>query len=164
MELVNPGIGLIFWMVVSFSIVLFILGRYAWRPILYSLKERERSIDEALGSADKAREEIKELKASNEKLLEEARLEQDKILKNARETSDRIIDDSKHKAKEETNRILETAREQIENERSAAMSELIKEIASVSIEIAEKILEKELKSPENQKKHIEELVDKIKFN
>ncbi|MCF8304551.1 MAG: F0F1 ATP synthase subunit B [Bacteroidales bacterium] len=164
MELVNPGFGLIFWMIVSFGIVLIILGKYAWRPILNSLRERERSIDEALLSADKAREEMKELKANNEKLLEQAREEQDKILKNARETSDKIIEDSRNKANEEANRILETAREQIKNERQAAMSELKKQIASISIEIAEKILIKELQSPENQKKHIEELVEKIKIN
>jgi len=123
MELVQPALGLVFWMLVSFLIVLFILGKFAWKPILKALKERETSIEDALRSADKAREAMENLKADNEKLLNEARAERERMLREARDTKDAIINEAKGKATTEANRLLQMAREAITNEKLAAITE-----------------------------------------
>ncbi len=164
MELVNPGLGLIFWMALSFGIVLFILGKFAWKPIMNALKEREDSIDEALHAADKAREEMNELIAGNEQLLRKAKNERDEILKQARKIKNNIIDEAKEKANDEANRIIENAKESIHYEKMAAITELKNQIASLSIEIAEKILKEELSKEGRQKELIETLLKDIKFN
>ncbi len=111
MELIQPGIGLIFWMLLAFSILLWLLGKFAWKPIMKSLKEREDKIDDALHAADKAREDMKKLKFSNEKLLNEAKEERDAILRDARKVKEKIIEDARDKANEEANRIVENAKE-----------------------------------------------------
>src|SRR6185436_10424483 len=128
MKLVTPDIGLLFWMLVSFSIVLFLLKKYAWKPILKSLKERETSIADALNSAKQAKEEMASLKADNEKLLAQARAERDLIIMEARS-----------KATVEADRLLQVAREGIRNEKVAAINELKNQVAALSLEIAEKI-------------------------
>ena len=109
MELIKPGIGLLFWMTLSFSIVLFILAKYAWKPILKSLKDRDNSIAEALNAAEKARTEIDQLKSDNEKIMQEARNERDKLLAEAREIKDSIVNDAKDKAKAEATKLLAQA-------------------------------------------------------
>lgn len=164
MELVNPGIGLIFWMSLAFGIVLWILAKYAWKPILKSLKEREDSIDSALHEADKARMEMKELKFSNEQLLRDAKDERDALLRQAREIKEKLIAEARLKANMEANRVIESARETIENEKMAAMVELKNQIARLSIEIAEKILEREFGDRENQKEYIFQMINKTKLN
>ena len=164
MELIQPGIGLIFWMTLSFLIVIFILKKFAWKPILNGLKEREKSIDEALNAAEKAREEMKNLKSDNEKLLQEAKEERDNILRDARKVKDSIILEAKEKAQVEANRIVEGAMVTIENEKNAAVHELKNQIATLSIEIATKILKEELKVKGKQKELIDKLVSEIKFN
>ena len=164
MELVQPGIGLIFWMTLSFLIVIFILKKYAWKPILNGLKEREKSIDEALNAAEEAREAMKNLKADNEKLLQEAKEERDNILRDARKMKENIITEAKEKAQVEANKIVEGALVTIENEKNAAVHELKNQIATLSIEIAEKILKEELKTKGKQKELIDKLVSEIKFN
>ncbi len=164
MELIHPGIGLIFWMTLSFLIVIFILKKYAWKPILNGLKEREKSIDEALNAAEEAREAMKNLKADNEKLLQEAKEERDNILRDARKMKDNIITEAKEKAQIEANKIVEGALVTIENEKNAAVHELKNQIATLSIEIAEKILKEELKTKGKQKELIDKLVSEIKFN
>ena len=164
MELVQPGLGLIFWMTLSFAIVIWILGKYAWRPIMKSLKEREDSIDEALHAADKAREEMKQLQVDNEKLLQQAKEERDAILREARKVKDKIIEDARVKANEESNRIVENARERIENEKMAAMTDLKNQIANLSIEIAEKILKEELSDEKKQKDYLRKLINEVHFN
>ena len=121
MELVNPGIGLIVWMTLAFLAILYILGKYAWGPIMKSLKERESTIHDALNSAEKAKEEMKKLKFSNEQLLQEAKNERDAILAAARKIKESIIEESKLKATEEANRIIISAKESIENEKMAAI-------------------------------------------
>ena len=113
MELVQPGLGLIFWMTISFSILIFILAKFAWKPIMKGLKEREDSIDQALHAADKAREEMKQLQFSNEQLLKEAKEERDNILRDARHVKENIIEEARVKANEEANRIIENAKESI---------------------------------------------------
>lgn len=164
MEIVSPGIGLIIWMTISFAALIFILRRYAWKPILKSLHDREATIDEALNQANKAREEMKNLKADNEKLLKEAQEERNVILRDARKVKDAIIEEAKIKANEEANNIVENAKERIENEKMAAMTDLKNQIASISIEVAEKILERELAAENKQEDYIKTLIEKTKLN
>jgi F-type H+-transporting ATPase subunit b len=164
MELVQPAFGLVFWMLVSFLIVLFILGKFAWKPILKALKERETSIEEALRSADKAREAMENLKADNEKLLSEARAERELMLREARDTKDAIINEAKGKATTEANRLLQMAREAINNEKQAAITELKNQVATLSIEIAEKILREQLKDSAKQKELAEKYLKEVKMN
>jgi len=164
MELVQPGIGLIVWMTLAFLVLMFILGKYAWKPIMKALKEREGSIHEALDAANKARKEMENLRFSNELLLKEAKDERDKILAEARKIKDSIIEESKGKAIEETNRILANARETIQNEKQAVLSELRDQLTGFSLEIARKILKRELSEPVKQEEFVKELLKDIKFN
>jgi F-type H+-transporting ATPase subunit b len=164
MELVSPGIGLIFWMTLIFALLIFILGKFAWKPIMKALREREGFIEESLHAADKAKEEMKELKFSNEKLLQEAKEERDAILREARKIKDSIIDEAKLKANEEADRIVENAKVRIENEKMAAMTDLKNQIATASINIAERILERELSEKDKQEKYVKQLIDKAKLN
>ena len=164
MELITPGLGLVFWMVLSFSVILFILKKFAWKPILKALKERENTIDTALKSADKAREEMEHLKADNEKIIKEAKNVRDNLLKEARQVKDKIISEAKQKANSEANIIIADAKRQIENEKEAALDEIKNQIAGFSVEIAEKILKKKLEKTKDQKDLINELIDEIKIN
>ncbi len=164
MGLITPDFGLVVWMLVSFSIVLFILGKFAWKPILKGLKDREDSIQEALDTAQKARQEMDALKSSNEELLQEARLERDKILKEAREIKDSMVTEAKDTAKSEADKIISSARETIENEKLAAITELKNSVATLSIEIAEKILREELSSEDKQKALVTNLLDDVNLN
>lgn len=164
MGIVTPEIGLIFWMTLAFGILLFILTKFAWKPILASLHEREKTIEESLHQADKARDEMKSLKAHNEELLKQAKEERDAILKDARNIRDSIIEESKDKANLEFNRIIESAKESIHFEKMSAITELKNQIATLSIDIAEKILKEELTNKDAQKKHIDKMIDKINFN
>lgn len=164
MEIVSPGIGLILWMTVSFATLIFILRRYAWKPILKSLHDREESIDEALNQANKAREEMSNLKADNELLLKEAQEERNVILRDARKVKDSIIEEARTKASEEANKIVENAKERIENEKMAAMTDLKNQIAALSIDIAEKILERELSTDAKQEDYIKKLIDNSNLN
>jgi len=151
MELVQPGVGLIVWMTVAFAILLWILGKFAWKPIMNGLKEREDSIDEALNAANKAREEMKEMKFSNEQLLKEAKGERDAILREARQVKENIIEEAKEKANDEANRIVENAKERIRFEKMAAITDMKNQLAALSIEIAEKIIRVELSSKDKHK-------------
>lgn len=164
MELVQPGIGLIIWMTLSFAVVLWVLAKFAWKPIMKALHERETSIDEALNAANKAKKEMKKLLFSNEQLLKEAKEERDAILRAGRKVRDSIIDESKTKANEEANRIVESAKERIEHEKMAATTNLKNQLAVLSIEIAEKILKKELSDDIKQKEFVNDLIKDINFN
>jgi len=164
MELVNPGIGLIFWMTLAFLAIMFILGKYAWKPIMKALKEREVSIYEALSSADRAKKEMQDLQFSNEKLLQEAKNERDAILAEARKIRESIIEESKVKAGEEANRIVNSAKESIQYEKMAAMTELKDQLASLSLEVAKKVLKRELADPAKQEAYVKELMKDITFN
>ena len=164
MELVKPSIGFIFWMVVSFSIILFLLKKFAWKPILGMIKERELSIENALAAAENAKEEMKALQSSNEKILAEARNERDLMLKDAREIREKMIADAKGIATKEGERLLTSARENIQNEKMAAITELKNQVATLSIEIAEKILKSELSSDEKQKSLVNTLLKDVNLN
>jgi F-type H+-transporting ATPase subunit b len=164
MELIKPEIGLIFWMSISFLVVLFILGKFAWPMILKALKEREESIANALDSARKAREEMAALNANNEKLVMQARAERDLLLKEARDTRDSIVAEARTKAQTEANKIMNQMRETINTEKMAAITELKNQVAAMSIEIAEKILRQELSNDEKQKNLMENLIKDISLN
>jgi len=164
MELVNPGIGLIFWMTLAFGIVLWILAKFAWKPILKSLKEREDTIDKALHEADMARKQMKELKFSNEQMMAEAKEERDDLLRQAREVKQKLIEDARIRANEEADRIIGSARENIENQKMAAMIDLKNQIARLSIDIAEKIIERELDDRAKQKEYVDQLIRKTSLN
>ncbi len=164
MQLINPGIGLIFWMTVAFLIVLFILGKFAWPAILKGLKEREQSIREALDSAKEAQEQMRQLKVDNDKLLKEAMEERDAILAEARKMKDKIIGDAKGKATDEASAIVESAKEKINTEKLTALREIKSTVAEYSIEIAEKILREELKDKAKQKQYIEKLLKETSLN
>jgi F-type H+-transporting ATPase subunit b len=164
MELIQPSIGLVFWMTVSFLILLFILKKFAWKPILQMLSDREHSIAEALNTAKKAREEMASLKADNERLLQEARLERDRMLKEARDTKDSIIAEAKEKAQAEGNKIMAQTREAIQTEKNAAVTELKNLVATMSVQIAEKILRAELSNDQKQKDLVQSMLKDIKMN
>ena len=164
MELVTPSIGLIFWMTLSFSILLFILGKFAWKPIMGMLKEREEVIENALLAAEKAKEEMLTLQAGNELLLKQAREERDAMLAEARKIKEGIVDEAKGKASEEANILIERAREAINNEKQAAITEIKNQIAQLSVEIAEKIIKEELSDEKKQQAYIDKLVGDIKIN
>ena len=151
MELVTPEIGLIFWTTVVFSLLLLVLKKYAWKPILSAVDERNKSIEDALKAADKAKEEMLALNVDNERILMEAKKERDILLKEGREIKDSIIAEAKDKAKVAAEKILTTAKEQIINEKMKAITELKNQVANLSIEIAEKILKSELQDLNKQK-------------
>jgi len=164
MELVTPHIGLIFWMTLSFSILIYILGKFAWKPVMKALKERETAINDALKAADKAREEMSQLTFSNEQLIKEAKEERDTLLRDARIIRNNVINEARIKAEEEAKRIIETAKENIHFEKMAAITHLKNQLAILSIEIAEKILKEELSKSEKQKELINKLLNEINFN
>jgi F-type H+-transporting ATPase subunit b len=140
MELVSPNAGTIFWMLLFFSLILWLLAKFAWKPILNTLKNREKTIDEALQSAELAKEEMVKLKADNEVILSEARLERDKLMKEARVIKDKIILDAQEMAQQEAKKIIESAKQSIENEKKGAINEIKSQIALLSVSIAEKII------------------------
>jgi F-type H+-transporting ATPase subunit b len=162
--LVIPDFGLFIWQLVVFLIVLFVLSRYAWKPITTALKDREKSIEDALRQAELARQEMQKLQSDNQKLLDEARMERDKMLKEAQKVANEIIEQSKTKAEAEYNRKLEDAQRAIEAEKNAAVSEIKNQISSLSLEIAQTLLKKELENPEKQKNLITDLIKDIKLN
>lgn len=164
MGLVLPDFGLLFWMMLSFLIVLFILKKHVWKPILGFLKQREDSIEDALRSADKAREEMVQLQADNEKILAEARQERDEMLREARDIKQQLIDEAKEKAGVEADKMIESAKQVIENEKTAAIQEMKESIASMSIKIAEKILKHQLKDSKQQQELVDKYLKDLKMN
>ena len=160
MDLVTPDIGLIFWTTVSFAILYFILAKFAWKPILGAVNEREKLIKDALSAAEKAKEEMVNLKADNEKILNEAKLQRESLLKEAREIKSKIIADAESEATEKANKLVEAAKTAIENEKSAAMKELQNTVVDLSFNIAEKLLSKELDNKEKQLENIQDILDK----
>jgi F-type H+-transporting ATPase subunit b len=164
MELLTPGTGLIIWQLIVFLLLFFLLSKLAWKPIINSLKERETSIQNALDTAEKARHEMSQLKSDNEKLLKEAREERDRILKEAREVSNRLKDDAQAEAKKNADRIIEDARAAINTEKQAALRDVKAQVAMFSLQIAEKLMKKNLESDKAQKELVESYVKDIKTN
>jgi F-type H+-transporting ATPase subunit b len=164
MGLLTPHFGTIVWMTFCFLAVLFILKKFAWKPILNAIKEREESISEALKSADKAKEDMLKLQANNEIILAQAKTERDAILKEAREIKDSIIEEAKLKAGSEADKVIEKAREAIKNEKNAAVKEIKVEVSLLSVTIAEKILKERLEPTDEQKELIDKYLQEIKLN
>jgi F-type H+-transporting ATPase subunit b len=164
MELLTPGSGLIFWQAVVFLGLFFLLSKLAWKPILTSLKEREASIQAALDSAEKAKVEMASLKAGNEKLLKEAREERDRILRDARDAANRLHDDAQVTAKQNADRIIEDARAVINTEKQAAMRDVRELVAKFSLEVAEKLIRKNLTSDKAQQDLAQGFIKDIKLN
>ena len=161
MDLITPGLGLVFWTAITFLCLLFILKKFAWKPILDSVNEREDGIKNALASAEDAKKEMQNLNASNEQLLKDARAERDALMKDAREIKDKMISDAKEEAKEVTSKLIENAQASIEQEKQAALAELKKQVADLSIGIAETVIKKELTSKEEQLKLVEGILKEV---
>lgn len=161
MELITPDLGLLFWMTLAFGIVFFILAKFAFPVINGMLKQREEEINTALEKAERTHQEMEKLQADNELLLAQAREERDKIIDEARQIQDKYIESAKIKANEEKERIIESAREMIEHDKMAAATEIKSQIAGFSIKVAEKILQKQLDSDEEQLAYIDKLLDDI---
>lgn len=164
MDLLTPHLGLFFWTLIAFLLVLFILGKYAWRPILNSLNERETKIAESIATADKVRAEMQQLKADNEKLLVEAREERSRIINEAKEVKEKIVSEAKDQAKVEAEKIMADARMQLENEKNAAMTEVKNKIGTLAVEVAEKILRKQLSNEGAHDQYIRSLTEEITLN
>ena len=164
MNLITPGIGLIFWMTLTFLIVLFILGKWGWPVVIKGLKKREEEIKGSLEAAKKAQEEMANLKAGNEELLRKAQEERDNILKEAKEIKDKMINDAKGQAKEEADKILASTKESINYEKMKAISDIKNQIANFSIEIAEKVLCEQVKDKKSSEEIISKEIEKINLN
>ena len=160
--MITPGLGLVFWMTLTFAVLMFLLAKFAWKPILSAL--RETSIIDALNQAKLAREEVQNLKAENERIIHEARIEKDNILREAREIRDRIVNEAREIAKVEGEKMIEAARHTIAMERTAAIDEMKLQISNLSLDIAEVILKQRLEDKEAQNKLITNLLDNKNFN
>ena len=156
--------GLFFWMLILFVILVFLLKKFAWKPILDAVNEREEGIRNALLSAEEAKKEMQNLKADNEKLLQEARAERDAMLKEAREIKDKIVSEAKEEAQTQGAKMIEQAKATIESEKNAAMAELKNQVSSLSLEIAEKVLKSELSDKDSQTKLVEKMLGDVKLN
>lgn len=163
MGFVTPDIGTIFWMVIIFLITLFILKKFAWKPILTVLKDRENTIAEALSSADRARKEVEGMKADQDQIIAEARKEKDVILKEARDIKDKLLAEAKSQAHVEGQKIIESARTQIEAEKTAAINEMKKQVVELSVLVAEKIIHKEIKAQKDQEELVNSLLKDLKM-
>lgn len=164
MELLTPGSGLLFWQFVVFVALVFFLGKMAWKPILESLKERESSIQSALDSAEKAKAEMASLKSDNEKLMKEARIERDLILREARDAANKIHEQAQIEAKKNADRILADAKAAINVEKQAALRDVRSQVAQFSLEIAEKLMKKNLSTDKAQKELVDGFIKDIKVN
>lgn len=164
MGLVSPNPGTIFWMLLIFSIVFYILKRFAWKPILNALKERENSIRDALNSADLARKQIEDLKADQDILRANALKEKELIMKEARDIKDKIIAEAREKASREGVKMIAQIREQIETEKLSALNDIRQQVADLSVQIAEKILQEKLESTPRQEQLIHSQLEGFKLN
>jgi len=164
MDLLTPGTGLIIWQLVIFIGLFLLLAKFAWKPILSSLKEREESIQTALDQAEKAKIEMASLKSDNEKLFKETREERDKILRDARAASNRLQEEAQVVAKKTADKIIEDAKSVINTEKQAALRDVKAQVALFSLEIAEKLIKKNLSDDQSQKELTESLIKELKLN
>jgi F-type H+-transporting ATPase subunit b len=164
MDLIIPDLGLLFWTGIVFCCLLFLLAKFAWKPILNAVNAREQKISESLELAVKTQAEMKALKAENDQILKEARAERDNILKEAKDAANHMIEDAKTKSKVEAQKIVEAARLSINSEKAAAIAEIKTHVATLAVEIAEKVVRGELASDEKQKALAEKLAGDIQMN
>nr|WP_152604807.1 F0F1 ATP synthase subunit B [Psychroserpens jangbogonensis] len=158
------SIGLFFWQTLLFVFLLLLLKKYAWKPMLTAVNDREEGIRNALDSAEKAKLEMQNLQADNQKLLKEARAERESMLKEAREIKNKMIEDAKDQAKEEANKLVVQAQASIQSEKKAAIAELKSQVANLSIEIAEKVVREELSNKDKQIKLVESMLGEATLN
>jgi F-type H+-transporting ATPase subunit b len=164
MELVKPELGLVVWTTISFLILLFILRKFAWKPILEAVNEREEAIEKALSQAEAAKEDLERLTSENESLLKEARAERDAILAEARKIKEQIVGDAKAAATKEGSRMIEQARVEINNQKVAALADVKNQVATLSLDIAEKILRKQFEDHKKQDELVSELLKEVKLS
>ncbi len=162
--ILQPDPGLVFWSTLSFGILVFLLKKYAWKPILHALKVREETIEASLKAAEKAKSEVEDLVKLRHDMMNSAKDERDQIIRETRELKDKIISEAKTTAQNEANRLVETARKQIDAEKNAAIKELKVQVAEMSVDIAGLILESELKSDVKQREIIDKYLDNVNFN
>ncbi|CAC9973590.1 F0F1 ATP synthase subunit B [Flavobacterium sp. WLB] len=156
--------GLFFWQILIFVGLIFLLKKFAWKPILDAVNDREQGIKDALLSAENARQEMQNLQADNQRILNEARAERDAMLKEAREMKEKMIADSKNEAQAQGQKMIEQAKAAIESEKNAAMAELKSQVSTLSLSIAEKLLKEELSNKESQAKLVEKMLGDVKLN
>ncbi len=164
MDLITPDFGLFFWMLVTFILVFTILKKFAWKPIVQALKEREDNIRGGLENAEDAKNQLANVKVKSDKIISEAKIERDQLIKKGREIKEQIITEAREEAEVESKKILEAARKLIEEEKIAAINEIKVQIASLSVEIAEKILRKQLQDDNQQRELLHNLLDDLKVN
>lgn len=164
MDLITPSFGLIVWQLIFFLLLVFVLGKFAWRPILNSLDEREKSIEDALSLAQQTRQEMAQLKADNDRAKAEAMLERDSILKQARETAEKMITRAKTEAADEARAEIEKARRAFHDEQAAAVAKLKGETAQLALNIAEKVLRRELDDKAAQQNLVSDWMQEAKLN
>ena len=164
-KLINQfELGLFFWQVLIFVGLIFLLKKFAWKPILDAVNDREEGIKNALLSAENARKEMQNLQADNQRILQEARLERDNMLKEAREMKEKMVEDAKTEAQAQGQKMIDQAKAAIESEKNAAMAELKLQVSTLSLSIAEKLLKEELSNKESQTKLVEKLLGEVKLN
>ena len=164
MSLLTPDLGLFIWNLIAFLIVFLLLKKFAWKPILKSLKERDTGIADSLATAEKVKLEMTQLKSDNEALLVKAREERAALIKDAKDTSDKMVADAKDKAKAEYDRIVADAQSAINQQKMAAITDLKNQVGNLVIEVSEKVLRRELGNKAEQEKYINELANEVKLN
>jgi len=164
MQLLTPDLGLFVWNLIAFLIVFFLLKKFAWKPILQSLKERETGIADALATADRVKAEVSQLKNENEALLQKAREERSLLLKEAKDQSDKMVAEAKEKAKKEFDRIVADAQQSIQQQKNAALTDVKNQVGALVIEVSEKILRRELANKAEQEVYIKKLAEEVKLN
>jgi F-type H+-transporting ATPase subunit b len=164
MDLFNPSIGLIVWSSIVFLALFFILAKFAWKPVMSAIKEREQFIDDALNKAELAKQEMARLTSQNEELMKQARLERDEILKEAKILKDNIVNDAKTSAQTEGSKLIEKARIEIENQKKAALAELKGQVSSLSLDIAERVLRSQLDDKAKQQDLVDNLLKDVELN
>ena len=158
------SLGLFFWQTLLFIALVFLLWKYAWKPILNEVNDREEGIKNALAAAEEAKKEMQNVTADNEKLLKEAKTERETLLKEAREIKDKIVTDAKELAQTEGNKLIKQAKATIESEKKAAVADIKNQVAELSVEIAEKVIKEQLSNKEKQLKLVDDMLGDIKLN
>jgi F-type H+-transporting ATPase subunit b len=164
MELVTPSIGLVFWTAIAFVCLLILLRKFAWKPILGAIHEREQSIDEALNKAELAKQEMARLTSQNQDLMQQARAERDEILKEAKTLKDGILNEAKKQAQVEGAKLIEKAKIEIENQKKAALAEVKDQVSTLSLEIAERVLRNQLDDKTKQEALVANLLKDVELN
>lgn len=162
--LVLPDIGLVFWNTVAFIVLFFVLRAFAWKPMLKAIHDREQGIEDALSKADKMKADIAAMQSENEALLAKAREERAQMIKEAKETADKMVADAKDKAKSEYDRIVADAQVAINQQKNAALTDVKNQVGSLVVEVAEKVLRKELANKSEQESYIKQLAEGVKLN